>query len=412
LTSTSTFRAAARRKIVIPALPGLGPLRDYLTDLGLIVAAFLVAIQLRRTVPLGKFVGEGYRWHSPQLYLVLALCLAAAHALRYLTLGDGPAGPARRFWTPIGGALLGWLGLNLYLPDISDLQKGYFFVAAVALVTLVVLPGLRAEGEAAVPPLGVSLARLWASRGLLLLWVRSNVQSRYAQALLGILWIVLLPLSTAIVMSVVFSEIMRFPTGGIPFIAFYLSGLVPWGLFNQSISAGMRSIVGSLGLIGQIYFPREIIVLAALGEALVDTFFMFLTMLVVNAVVGIWPNPLYAALPLLLVLQIALVLGVMLLVSWLSVLIRDVPQLVSVALQVLFFLSPIIYPLEIVPARFQFLIALNPLTPIIQAWHDIVVYARAPRWETLVVPAALAAAVLVFGYRIFKRNEDRFADMV
>lgn len=407
-----SYPAIARRKALFPPLQGVGFLRDYLVDCAILLAAWLIATHLRRALPFGKFVGENYEWYSQDVYLTVALALVAAHALRLLPGRLGPGAAARRFWAPVAGIALTTLGLTAFLPRQSGLQKGYFVAGALFLLLLIVPWPRSGPGAEAGPTFRVSLERLWANRGLLRIWVQYNVQSRYAQAVLGILWIVLLPLSTALVMSVVFSEIMRTWTGSVPFIAFFLAGLVPWGLFNQAISSGMRSILGAMGLINQIYFPREIIVLSALGEALVDAGFMFLAMGLINAAVGIWPTPIYAALPLLLLIQLAFSLGLMFIVSWLSVLVRDIPQLVSVALQILFYLCPIIYPASALPARYQFLITLNPVATLIEAYRGIIVYGRAPDWLSLLYPATLGIAFLIFGYRIFKANEDTFADLV
>jgi ABC-type polysaccharide/polyol phosphate export permease len=135
-------------------------------------------------------------------------------------------------------------------------------------------------------------------------------------------------------------------------------------------------------------------------------------MLAIDLLVGIVPNVLFVFLVPIVLIEIVLCLGLMFIVSWLSVLIRDVPQLVSVLLQIVFYLCPIIYPVGIVPHRYQFLVDLNPLALIIVAYRDIIVYDRVPDWVSLVYPAALAVAVLVFGYRHFKANEDQFADML
>jgi len=139
---------------------------------------------------------------------------------------------------------------------------------------------------------------------------------------------------------------------------------------------------------------------------------MFAAMLVIDGLVGILPNGLFVILPLLLIIQITFMLGLMFIVSWVSVLIRDIPQLISVLLQILFYLSPIIYPVSIIPHRYQFLVNLNPMALLITAYRDVLVYNRAPDWFSLIYPAALGIALLVFGYRHFKANEDRFADMI
>ena len=131
--------------------------------------------------------------------------------------------------------------------------------------------------------------------------------------------------------------------------------------------------------------------------------------------VGIYPTAYFLFLPLIVIIQLAFCLGLMFIVSWLSVLVRDIPQLVSVLLQILFYLCPIIYPLaalEALPGNVQPLIALNPLSALINSYRDLIIYGRMPNFFSLVYPTALAIGVLIFGYRLFKSNEDRFADMV
>jgi lipopolysaccharide transport system permease protein len=412
MRSTVRYAQVSHAVARTPASRGISLLREYALDLALLLTAYLVATYWRKALPFGKFVGFNYEWHTPKLYVTIALGLAAAYLLRLAVKGTHVVRSAPHFLTLLAGIVLVCAGLTLFLPYQSGLQKGYFVLIALVLSLLAVPIHDRADRVERAPPVAVSLARLWANRSLLRIWVQYNVLDRYAQAILGILWIILLPLSTAFVMSVVFSQIMRIHTGAVPFIAFFLSAFVPWGLFSQSISGGMRSILGAMGLINQIYFPREIIVLSALGEALVDAFFMFSAMLVINAVVGVLPNGLFVILPLLLLIQVIFMLGLMFIVSWISVIIRDIPQLVSVLLQILFYLSPIIYPVGIIPHRFQFLVTLNPVALLVQAYRDVIVYDRQPDWLSLVYPAALGVALLVFGYRHFKANEDRFADML
>jgi ABC-type polysaccharide/polyol phosphate export permease len=375
--------------------------------------AYVIATYWRRELPFGRYVGTNYEWQTVGLYSAIALGLLVAFAAVYVIRRIGLLRDPSPLLTLVAGIVLSDLTVTVFLPHQSGLQKFYYLAVAMGLGVLVVPASLGTGNVEPAPPLIVSLRRLWAQRVLLRIWVHYNVTSRYTQTLLGILWIVLLPLSTALVMTAVFSQIFRnAPLQGAPFIAFFLAGFVPFGLFNQSMSAAMKSILAAMQLINQIYFPREIIVLSALGEAMVDTFFMFLAMLAIDLLVGIVPNVLFVFLVPIVLIEIVLCLGLMFIVSWLSVLIRDVPQLVSVLLQIVFYLCPIIYPVGIVPHRYQFLVDLNPLALIIVAYRDIIVYDRVPDWVSLVYPAALAVAVLVFGYRHFKANEDMFADML
>jgi len=412
MQAPTNFTTFERKRAVISSPRGLEAAAEYVLDLALLLSAYFVALYLRRALPFGGSIGPHYPWYQPRSYVTVAVSLLAVYAASLRPWARGPSGSGRRFLRPIGALALACIALTAFEPALSGLQKAYFALCALILTGLIVPLPQSDEADDTRPSLASSLRRLWGNRSLLRIWVQYNIRSRYAQAFLGVLWIVLLPLSTAFVMSMVFSHIMRVAIQNVPFIAFFLAGFVPWGLFSQSVSAGMRSILSAMGLINQIYFPREIIVLSALGEALVDTFFMFVAMLVIDAVVGIFPNPIWVALPLLLLIQLALCLGVMLVVSWLSVLVRDVPQLVSVLLQMLFYLSPIIYPLEIVPRQYRFLMTLNPIATIIEAYRRIIVYGRQPDWLSLLYPAVLGIGLLVFGYRLFKTNEDRMADMV
>lgn len=384
-------------------------LRDFIISLAILGVALVIAIQFRQQLPFGGALGPQYEWYSWLPFEVCADALAIAYVPRLLAEGLKSRASAWQLWSPVLGTALSVIGITFLLPDRSWLETVYFAAVSLLLIVLIVP---RASTAELTGNLTDHLKRLWVNRSLLRIWVQFNVQSRYAQAVLGVLWIVLLPLSQALIMTAVFSQLLRISAGDVPFIAFFLAGLVPWGLFNQAIYSGMRSILNAMGLITQINFPREIIVLSALGEAMIDTLFMFVAMLVINAFVGVLPNIYFVWLPVLLVIQLCMMAGLMFLVSWLSVLIRDVPQLVSVFLQVLFYLCPVIYPENIVPERFRFIFVLNPIASLIEAYRNVIVYNRPPDLMTLVYPAALAIGLLVCGYRLFKANEDTFADMV
>jgi len=386
--------------------------RDYATDFVILLVSYLIATYLRRELPFGKWVGTNYEWHRPQFYLAIGLGAALAYLLRLAAYRLTMSPSQKHFWSAMLTIPSAATCLTILTPHQSGLEKAYFIVTAVSLLLLIVPRPRNFEKEQERRGMAAALRELLDSRSLIRIWIIYNVRSRYAQAVLGILWIVLLPLSTAFVMSIVFAQIMRIHIPNVPFIAFFLSGLVPWGLFNQGTAGSMRSLLGSLGLINQIYFPREVIILSALGESLVDTFFMFLALLVIDAIVGIYPQPIYLLLIPVVLVEVVLTLGVMLIVSQLSVLIRDIPQLISVLLQILFYLCPIIYPLSIVPTHFRFLITLNPVAALIQAYRSIILYGHVPDWSSVLYPAALAVASLVFGYRTFKAGESRFADMI
>lgn len=387
----------------------LRALRNLALNLGIVVVAYLIATYFRETLPFGASLHGGYQGVRLLPLLCCAGAMVAATLLLLLIPVVSPALGRRRFVTPLLGGALGVVALSFFDPDPSVLVRAYFAAGVLGLTLLFVPWPTEKLYE---PATRKRLRRLYVNRSLLRIWVQYNVQSRYAQAILGILWIILLPLANALVMTVVFSQLLRIYIPHVPFIVFFLSALVPWGLFNQGIAAGMRSIIGAMGLINQIYFPREIIVLSALGEAVVDTVFMFVAMLIIDAVVGVFPNQNYVYLPLILLIQLLFTAGLMFIVSCVSVIVRDVPQLVSVLLQVLFYLCPIIYPESAVPARYHFIFTLDPLATLIGAYRAIIIYNQSPDWVSLLYPTAVALGIFVFGYRYFKANEETFADMI
>ena len=139
---------------------------------------------------------------------------------------------------------------------------------------------------------------------------------------------------------------------------------------------------------------------------------MFVAMLVINAIHGVYPTVSYVLLIPIVLIMVCLTLGIMLLVSFLSVMVRDIPQLVGILLQLFFYLTPLIYPAENIPENYQVVILINPLAPLIQATRDIIAYHQQPDWLSLTYPLVVSAVVLLMGYTLFKVNEGKLVDMV
>jgi lipopolysaccharide transport system permease protein len=383
-------------------------------NLAVLVGAFLVSAQIRVRLPWGNPLGAGYDPVPLGFYGVLVAALGVAYASASLAAHSpfrGWFNPRRHFRVlvvAIGATLAGSL---LALPDLSQLQLSYFTVLAVIIgLAVVVYPSRVSVSEDRLAVID-DLAKLWEARHLLRLWLRFNVQTRYSQTILGILWIVLLPLATSFVLALAFSQFLRVQLD-VPYVVFFLSGLVHFGLFQQGVFTGMRSIIGASGLINQVNFPREVLVLLALGEALIDTLFTFAAMLIVNALHGILPNLNYVYLPFLFFVLVTFTLGLMLILSCLSMFVRDIPQLVAVVMQLLFYLTPILYPVESIPAQFRVLLLLNPIAGLIQGFRDVIVYNRPPDLVTLYYPFVIGLVLLFAGYSYFKANDEAFTDLL
>jgi len=364
-----------------------------------LIGAFLVSVQLRLRLAIGTTLGADYD-AQPLLVFPLLLLTSYAAALLFERFR-----PRQVSYLPMTLALaLSFAALILFAPNLSLLQVFYFVVTGILLNVLIYT--FSKNADALIP----QLFSVWNNRSLIMVWTDYTVRSRYSQRILGILWIILLPLITGVIFSFVFSELIRIPPVDVPFLSFFLTALTFWSFFNQGVTNATTAVLTKTGLINQIYFPREILILVRFGETLVDFLFAFLTLLFINALNGILPNIWYIYLPLILLIESFLTLGVMFFISYLSVLIRDIPQLVGVTLQILFYLSPILYSTNSIPERFQVLVYINPLVPIIGACRDVLLYNRPPDVISLYYPLVFGCVLFYLGYRGFKANETRLAD--
>ncbi|MFN8530137.1 MAG: ABC transporter permease [Anaerolineae bacterium] len=381
----------------------------------LLLLAGLVAYQMRVQVPLGSPLVSVNQTPLLAILSVLALMTLITSALARLLPTSNPLinrilgnDHPFRYHTAV---LTMTSAAALLLPGISRLFVVYSFgVGAIIGIFSIALP--RRLYPAFTPlTFAKAVHAVWQRRSLLRLWVGYNIQTRYNQRVLGILWIILLPLATSLVLAFAFQQFMRVSIG-VPFIAFYMSALVPYNFFSNNMFNSTTAILGRVSIITQVYFPREILILLVLAETLIDFLFAFAAMLVINLFVGVFPNGYYLFLPLLFVLLAALCTGLMLLLSVLTVLIRDIPQFLSVALQLLFFLTPIIYPVEQFPSQFRFLFVLNPVAPIVQAFRDVIAFGRSPDLLGLCFPLACAVVLLLLGYAAFLTFENEMTDLL
>jgi lipopolysaccharide transport system permease protein len=257
---------------------------------------------------------------------------------------------------------------------------------------------------------------LFKYRELLFSLTKKELKVKYRGSVLGFLWSLLNPILVMLVYSFVFSIIMR--TGVQEFAVFLLCGLLPFNFLSNSVNYGATSIVGNSNLINKIYFPREIIPLSIVLANLFNFLFELIALFIVLAVLG-YPFYMYLyLLPALIVMQFFLVSGITLLVSALNVFFRDLQHLVSIIMMVWFFGTPIIYPIAMVPDRFQLILKGNPMTAFVMLYRHVFYYVKYP--EDLMLPTfkviffGIAATLAIFflGYFLFKRLEPRFAEEI
>jgi len=246
---------------------------------------------------------------------------------------------------------------------------------------------------------------------LYFLFVR-EVKSKYKQTALGVAWALLQPLTLMLVFTVVFSLFARLPSDGVPYAVFSYCALVPWQFFAGVIGRGTGSLVSNQVLVQKVYFPRELIPLAIIGAAVVDfavgmaLFAGLLWFYGISLSMVTW-----LVLPLFLV-QCIFIVGLIFLLAPMNVFYRDIGFIIPVALQLLMFATPIIYPLSIVPATIRPYYILNPLVGIIDGYRRIFLHNAAPDGPSFLAAALISMLVLVMGFVYFKRVEFKLADVL
>jgi len=260
----------------------------------------------------------------------------------------------------------------------------------------------------------VNLRELWAHRELLYFLTWRDLKVRYKQTALGVLWVILQPLLTMLVFTLLFGRLAGFDerTGGIPYPIFAFAGLLPWTFFSTAITNSGNSLVGSAHLITKIYFPRMIIPAAAVAAGLVDFALSFTILAALMVYYGVGVTWGLLLLPVLMILVTLLALGVGMLLSALNVKYRDIRQVLPFMVQIWMFLSPVIYPSALVPGRWRWVFALNPMTGIIEGFRAALFGRTQIEWNILAVSAAVTIILFTYSIFAFRRMEKSFADVI
>ena len=256
------------------------------------------------------------------------------------------------------------------------------------------------------------LGSVWEYRDLLYFLVWRNVKVRYKQTAIGVAWVILQPLLTMAMLSVIFGYFLQIPSDGLPYTVFTYTALLPWNYFAQALSRGGGGLVSHAGLITKVYFPRLVIPLAAILTPLVDFAFAFLILIGLMGWYRIAPTWSAFAVPLFLLLAVITALAVNLFLSTLNVKYRDVGNLIPVVTQFWMYASPVIYPSSVIPERWRLVYSLNPMVGVIEGFRWALLGKEAPDSRALGISAAMVILMLVGGVVYFRRTERTFADVI
>jgi lipopolysaccharide transport system permease protein len=251
------------------------------------------------------------------------------------------------------------------------------------------------------------------ARELLYYFAWRDIKIRYKQTVLGIAWAVLQPLFTTVVFTLIFGQIgnLRGMTTGIPYPLFVFAGLIMWTYFSGSVNGAGMSLISQQHLLTKVYFPRLFVPMSSLGPLLVDlaiSLGIYAILMLFFGVVPSWQTPLL--IPLIFLITLA-ALGIGCATAAMTVLYRDVRYLLGFALQIGMYLSPVIYPIELLPAAYHPILALNPMFGLIDGCRSAVLGSP---WHltSLAISTASSLAVFAFGLYYFRKTERRFADIV
>jgi lipopolysaccharide transport system permease protein len=257
----------------------------------------------------------------------------------------------------------------------------------------------------------VDMRELWQYRDLLRILAMRDIKVRYKQTVLGAAWAVIQPALTMLIFSLFFGRLAGMPSDGIPYPLFAYAGLLPWTFFSNAVSNSGNSLIGNSNLITKVYFPRIIIPIASVCAGLPDFAIAFLLLIGLMVYYGVGFSFGILMLPILVAMTSVLALGVGAWMSALNVKYRDVRYALPFVLQLGLFVTPIIYPASIVPEKWRWVIALNPLAGQIEAYRSAF-FGKSFDWAVLSISALLTFAIAGYAAYRFRKMERSFADII
>jgi lipopolysaccharide transport system permease protein len=258
----------------------------------------------------------------------------------------------------------------------------------------------------------LDIRELWSYRGLVWILTQRDIKLRYKQTALGVIWVILQPLLASLIFAIVFGNLAKLPSDNSPYLLFVLAGMLPWNLFSQGLQRAGNSMISDSRLISKVYFPRMVIPIASAAAVLLDFAVSTAVFAVMCLIYGVPFSLTWLALVPLVFLTYAISVGASLLFSALNVYYRDFMYALPFVVSTWMYASPLVYSSSLVPAKWQLLYSLNPMTGIIEGF----------RWSLLgdgEFPAvhigmavAVGLAIILCGVFVFQRVERSFADVI
>lgn len=260
--------------------------------------------------------------------------------------------------------------------------------------------------------IGINVRELWQYRELLYIFTWRDIKVRYKQTVIGIIWAILQPFVMMVIFSVFFGGLAKVPSDGVPYPLFVFSGLLFWNYFSTALMNSSNSLQDNENILKKIYFPRLLLPLSPTLTPIVDfclAFIILAGMMVFYHYTPTWYG--IVLLPVLLFMTFLTAAGLGTLLAAVNVRYRDVRYALPFFIQSLLFLTPVIYPTTLVSQKYQWLLALNPLTGIIEAARSVITEAKPINFQLLMISAVISIVIFLIGIFYFRKTERIFADV-
>ena len=257
----------------------------------------------------------------------------------------------------------------------------------------------------------IDVGELWRYRDLFYFLVWRDIKGKYAQSVLGVGWAIIRPFMMMIVFTVIFGRLVKIDSDGVPYPLFSYAALVPWAFFSASLSEGTQSLSRNAAMLSKVYFPRMILPLVAVLGRLVDFGFAIIVLFAMMAWYGTPPTVWALAVPALVGLMAMTAAGIGLWLTAMSIQYRDVNHGVQFGVQLLMYAAPVVYPLSLIPERYQTIYALYPMVGVIEGFRSALLGTNPMPWDLIGIGFGVAFILTITGALYFRRMERIFADV-
>lgn len=250
--------------------------------------------------------------------------------------------------------------------------------------------------------------KLFQYREFLSTSIRKEIRGKYKKSFLGILWSFLNPLLMLMVYAIIFPIILKSSEKN--YVMFLMTALIPWTFFTTVVTQGASTIVANGNILKKVYFPREILPISTVTSGLVNFLISCIIIFIFLIFTGIGFSKYILLLPFIILIEYLLLLGIVFILSSVTVYLRDLEHIIGVVIQALFYGTPIVYSLSAIPSKFMWVFKLNPMAYIIQGYRDVLYYQTMPNLQGLFLILAFSLGLVIVGYQIFSYLQKNFAE--